>query len=387
MGVHPDVLRERDAGLTWWRSSGTGIKIDRATVLKTRDNPEFSVALGAMEFRDGNHEFEFTITRNSEGYIYVGVAVPYISTEKTFCRRDANDQAWYYFGCGYTNALRNGWNDVISKEVAAPESKVAKIRSGDRVRALLDMDAGELKFAIVRGESGKCIDLPGKLLGIKGPVVAACCIQDRSDSVVLSDSARVNTRSVAPIVQTLIRKVDPAVPPNLAERISLLRKPRSASRLRHGTTLEAGEIYRREFYGGGGGGGGDIASRRRARRVQTSSAAVAGPRSLVVHQRARKPSRLPTTSRRAADRRSRRDRIQGSRPARRHIASRRRAPVPSARRVVAGAARRAVCRRRRRCPGELSARILALLLQERNCCSKPFSNSKNFLIENFNQKF
>ena len=144
---------------------------------------------------------------------------------------------------------------------------------------------------------------------------------------------------------------------------------------------------RRRSGGGGGGGGGDIASRRRARRVQTSSAAVAGPRSLVVHQRARKPSRLPTTSRRAADRRSRRDRIQGSRPARRHIASRRRAPVPSARRVVAGAARRAVCRRRRRCPGELSARILALLLQERNCCSKPFSNSKNFLIENFNQKF
>ena len=103
MGVHPDVLRERDAGFAWWRSAGNGIRIDRSAVSKTRDTPEFSVALGIMEFSSGKHEFDFLITRNSEGYIYVGVATPDISTEKTFCRRDATNQVWYYFGCGYTN--------------------------------------------------------------------------------------------------------------------------------------------------------------------------------------------------------------------------------------------------------------------------------------------
>lgn len=97
MGVHPDILRERDAGLIWWRSAGTGMKLDRATVTKSRDNPEFSVALGAMEFREGHHEFEFFITRNSEGYIYVGVALPDVPTDKTFCRRDARNQVNYVY--------------------------------------------------------------------------------------------------------------------------------------------------------------------------------------------------------------------------------------------------------------------------------------------------
>jgi hypothetical protein len=94
MGIHPDVLRERDAGFTWWRPAGTGIKIDRSTITKTRDSPEFAVGLGAMEFRNGLHEFEFFVTRNSEGYVYVGVAHPDIPTDKTFCRRDAKDQVY-----------------------------------------------------------------------------------------------------------------------------------------------------------------------------------------------------------------------------------------------------------------------------------------------------
>jgi hypothetical protein len=97
MGIHPDVLRERDAGFTWWRPAGTGIKIDRSTITKTRDSPEFAVGLGAMEFRNGLHEFEFFVTRNSEGYVYVGVAHPDIPTDKTFCRRDAKDQVYFLF--------------------------------------------------------------------------------------------------------------------------------------------------------------------------------------------------------------------------------------------------------------------------------------------------
>lgn len=36
-------------------------------------------------------------------------------------------QVWYYFGCGHTNALRNGYNDVVSKEVGGAEMKIPKL--------------------------------------------------------------------------------------------------------------------------------------------------------------------------------------------------------------------------------------------------------------------
>ncbi len=40
MGVHPDVQRERDAGVTWWKSTGNGLKLDKSNISKVRDSPE-----------------------------------------------------------------------------------------------------------------------------------------------------------------------------------------------------------------------------------------------------------------------------------------------------------------------------------------------------------
>jgi hypothetical protein len=127
----------------------------------------------------------------------------------------------------------------VSKETGGSDQKIPRLRSGDRIRSFLNMDVGELKFSIVRGESGKCIDVPGKLHGIRGPVIAVCCIQDRNDSVGLSDSARLNTRLPAPIAQGYIRnKLDATAAPIIADR-SAGRKPASASRLRPAMTYRS----------------------------------------------------------------------------------------------------------------------------------------------------
>eukprot|EP00286_Rhodomonas_abbreviata_P007224 CAMPEP_0181337238 /NCGR_PEP_ID=MMETSP1101-20121128/27898_1 /TAXON_ID=46948 /ORGANISM="Rhodomonas abbreviata, Strain Caron Lab Isolate" /LENGTH=377 /DNA_ID=CAMNT_0023447691 /DNA_START=138 /DNA_END=1268 /DNA_ORIENTATION=- len=193
MGLHPDVQKEKDAGFSWWRDSGSALKTQGSTVSKQRDTPDFNVALGTMQYSSGKHDIDFYVNRQSDGYVYVGVAVPDIALDQTFCRRDARDQVWYYFGCGYTNALRNGWDDIVSKEIGGSEMKIPKMNSADRIRASLDMDAGELKFSIFRLDEGGWKSMPGKITGIKGPVSPACCFQERA-SVSLSDSARVNLR-------------------------------------------------------------------------------------------------------------------------------------------------------------------------------------------------
>ena len=175
----------------WWRDPGASALIARgASISKKTDAPEYSVGLGAQVFSSGQHEIDFAISRHSDGVVYVGVAVPDIAVDKTWCRRDAADQVWYYFGTGFTNALRNGWSDVVSKEVGGPEMKVPKLFPGDKVRLNLDMDAGELRFAKFSLDDGAWKDMPGKVTGINVPVVAACCIQERGDGVTLSDSAK-----------------------------------------------------------------------------------------------------------------------------------------------------------------------------------------------------
>jgi hypothetical protein len=96
---------------------------------------------------------------------------------------------WYYFGCGYTCALRNGWDDVVSKEVGGV--KVPKLNQGsDRVRATLDMDAGEVRFSLFRMDEGRpgWKAMPGKITGVTGPVVAAACLQERC-CVALTDAS------------------------------------------------------------------------------------------------------------------------------------------------------------------------------------------------------
>ena len=96
MGLHPDVQREKDAAFVWWRKAGTGMKIQNSVTGKSRDNPDFGVAISAMTYSAGKHEIDFNVTRSGEGYCYVGFAVPEIELDKTLCRRDAKDQCWYY---------------------------------------------------------------------------------------------------------------------------------------------------------------------------------------------------------------------------------------------------------------------------------------------------
>ena len=110
MPLHPDLQREKDAAFVWWRKAGTGMKIQNSVCGKMRENPDFGVALGACVYKDGKHEVDFQVTRNPDAYVYVGFADPSIDLDKTWCRRDARDQCWYYFGAGLTNALRNGWD-------------------------------------------------------------------------------------------------------------------------------------------------------------------------------------------------------------------------------------------------------------------------------------
>eukprot|EP00960_Hanusia_phi_P025166 739689-Hanusia_phi.AAC.1 len=188
----------------WWKNGGQAIKISGNTVSKSRDVPDFCVALGAMEFTSGIHEFEFGVSRGSDTVVHVGVASPELELDQTFCRRECKDRAWYFFGCGYVNAMRNGWDDVVSKE--ADGTKLPKLHTSDKVRLHLNMDEGELRFSLFRPEEGGWTQLPGKLSGIKGPVVAACCMQDRA-VVTLSESAKVTGRLIT--VDSLRRmKVD-----------------------------------------------------------------------------------------------------------------------------------------------------------------------------------
>ena len=109
----------------YWRDTSV-LSINGPMISKKSESPDYSVGLGAQVFSSGKHEIDFTINRRSEGILYIGVAVPHIAVDKTWCRRDCTNQAWYYFGTGLTNALRNGWDDVVSKEVGGPEMKVLK---------------------------------------------------------------------------------------------------------------------------------------------------------------------------------------------------------------------------------------------------------------------
>ncbi|EKX39451.1 hypothetical protein GUITHDRAFT_164933, partial [Guillardia theta CCMP2712] len=188
----------------WWKSGGQALKISGSSVSKTRDAPDFCVALGAMEFASGTHEFDFGISRGSDSVVHVGVASPDLELDQTFCRKEARDRVWYFFGCGYVNAMRNGWDDIVSKE--ADGTKLPKLHTSDKVRLHLNMDEGELRFSLFRPEEGGWSQLPGKLSGIKGPVVAACCLQDRA-VVTLSEGAKVTERLIT--VDSLRRmKVD-----------------------------------------------------------------------------------------------------------------------------------------------------------------------------------
>jgi hypothetical protein len=185
----PEALAQPQG--SWWRETGASALIAKgASISKKTDGPEYSVGLGAQVFSSGQHEFDFVISRHSDGVVYVGVAVPDIAVDKTWCRRDAANQVWYYFGTGFTNALRNGWTDVVSKEVGGAEMKVPKLNPGDKVRVSLDMDAGELRFAKFSLDEGTWKDMPGKVTGINVPVVAACCIQEKGDGVTLSEGAK-----------------------------------------------------------------------------------------------------------------------------------------------------------------------------------------------------
>jgi hypothetical protein len=54
------------------------------------------------------------------------------------------------------------------------------------VRMTLDMDAGELSFVLFAPDQGISREIPGKITGISGPVVAVCCLQSRADTVTIS---------------------------------------------------------------------------------------------------------------------------------------------------------------------------------------------------------
>lgn len=102
------MVAERDSAKEslWWREAQVNaLKVNGPQLSKTRESPDYVVGLGSKEFSSGQHEFEFSVSRHSEGFIHLGVAVPDLEVNKSFCRRDANDQVWYYFGTGYTCAL------------------------------------------------------------------------------------------------------------------------------------------------------------------------------------------------------------------------------------------------------------------------------------------
>lgn len=70
MGLHPDVQKEKEASFLWWKEAGSAIKTQGSTVTKVRENPDFAVAVGAMQYTSGKHDLDFYVNRQSEGYIY-----------------------------------------------------------------------------------------------------------------------------------------------------------------------------------------------------------------------------------------------------------------------------------------------------------------------------
>jgi hypothetical protein len=97
-----------------------------------------------------------------------------------------------------TNALRNGWDDVVSKEVGGRLCSIPRINSTDRIRAYLDMDTGEARFALFRpSEPGQWKEMCGKITGIVGPVCAAACFQ-KACTVSLGESSKVAVHQQQP---------------------------------------------------------------------------------------------------------------------------------------------------------------------------------------------
>ena len=285
----PEALAQPQG--SWWRETGaSALTAKGASISKKTDGPEYSVGLGAQVFSSGQHEFDFAISRHSDGVVYVGVAVPDIAVDKTWCRRDAANQVWYYFGTGFTNALRNGWTDVVSKEVGGAEMKVPKLNPGDKLRLSLDMDAGELRFAKFSLDEGTWKDMPGKVTGINVPVVAACCIQEKGDGVTLSEGAkyvpkegdpgfaeakkRVNKYShVQSKLSTILSSAQDSEARKLAAADIMAGEGTIQPSMQRRINGWAVKAARPQGVGGGGGGGGDA---KRERRNILSQANVGG---------------------------------------------------------------------------------------------------------------
>eukprot|EP00961_Rhodomonas_salina_P051360 689126-Rhodomonas_salina.2 len=89
----PDVnsKTEKDP-YAFWRDPGTGMRLNMTQITKGKEVGDFAVGLGAQVFESGQHEFDFSITRHGDGYVYVGVARPDIETDKTWCRKSAIDK-------------------------------------------------------------------------------------------------------------------------------------------------------------------------------------------------------------------------------------------------------------------------------------------------------
>ena len=87
---------------------------------------------------------------------------------------------------------------MVSKEVGGRLCSIPRINSTDRIRAYLDMDTGEARFALFRpSEPGQWKEMCGKITGIVGPVCAAACFQ-KACTVSLGESSKVAAHQQQP---------------------------------------------------------------------------------------------------------------------------------------------------------------------------------------------
>ena len=82
---------ELGCSVSYWRDSGeAALAIDGAKDLKKHTWPPFSVGLGAQVLRSGKHCIDFAIRWRGEGVVFIGVTVPHIAVDKTWCHCDCN---------------------------------------------------------------------------------------------------------------------------------------------------------------------------------------------------------------------------------------------------------------------------------------------------------
>jgi hypothetical protein len=129
----------------------------------------YSLATTETELTEGKHYWEVELLSEDMLDVFIGISRPNLDPAEEYYHRRCTD-GWFI--CTYNGSLCGNGKDMYCND------RAGKIKLGDRVGVLLDLDNGSLRFFKNGVQHG-----PGYAAGsVTGPVVAAVQMYDK-DSI------------------------------------------------------------------------------------------------------------------------------------------------------------------------------------------------------------